>query len=193
MAIRNRKLAALLRDNQGNVLPIAAVAMMVTATIVGGGVDLSRAYRVQSRLQYACDAGVLAGRKTVSSNGFDQTVQDTASDYFDANFDRNGLSARSVNFSTSSQNNGQTINGTARATVDSAVVKVIGMNSFNLSANCSSSMGVGNSDVMMVLDVTGSMDDPIVSGGSSNEELLRYRFCSHRGQQCAGALWLRAL
>lgn len=173
MAIRNHKLATLLRDKQGNVLPIAAVAMMVTATIVGGGVDLSRAYRVQSRLQYACDAGVLAARKTVSTTGFDQTVQTTGANYFNANFDRNGLSARNVVFGTASQNNGQTITGTATATVDSAVVKVIGMDTFNLSATCSSSMGVGNSDVTMVLDVTGSMDDPITSGGSSKIVMLR--------------------
>ena len=60
---RNRQLLKSLRhDRQGNVLPMAAAGVLVMAALIGGAVDMSRAYQTQSRLQSACDAGVLAGR-----------------------------------------------------------------------------------------------------------------------------------
>ena len=40
----------LLRDRGGNVLPMAAIGMLLTAALVGGGIDMSRAYRVNNRL-----------------------------------------------------------------------------------------------------------------------------------------------
>ena len=77
----------LLRDSSGNILPMTAAGIVVLAGLVGGGVDVSRAYMVQNRLQSACDAGALAGRRAVSTNGFDTNAQDRATDYFNTNFD----------------------------------------------------------------------------------------------------------
>ena len=64
--------------------------------------------------------------------------------------------------SSSSQNSedkGNTVTGTATAQVDTVIMAAFGFRQFDLSVDCSSTMGVGNSDVMMVLDTTGSMAD----------------------------------
>jgi len=153
----NNFLGTIVRSKAGNVLPMAAVGILVSAALVGGGIDMSRAYRVENRLQSACDAAVLAGRKNVSTNGFDSTAQAQADAYFENNFNEDAQEARDTVFEATSPDNGNTVNGTADTTLDSAVMRIFGFDQFDLEVNCSASMGVGNSDVVMVLDTTGSM------------------------------------
>lgn len=155
---------ALVRDSAGNVLPMAAIGMLLSAALVGGGIDMSRAYRVQNRLQSACDAAALAGRRAVTTSGFDTTSQTQAANYFTTNFDDSTQETTNTVFTPTSPDNGQTVNGTARTELKLAVMKIFGFPKFSLSVTCTASMGVGNSDVMMVLDTTGSMDEPLGTG-----------------------------
>ena len=60
-------LRRLLRDSAGNALPLMAAALVPLLAMVGGGIDMGRSYLAQSRLQQACDAGVLAARKALGS------------------------------------------------------------------------------------------------------------------------------
>ena len=62
MLLRQANLSTLLRDERGNILPMAASGVLVMAALIGGAVDMSRAYQTQSRLQRACDAGGPARR-----------------------------------------------------------------------------------------------------------------------------------
>ena len=154
----------LLRDRGGNVLPMAAIGMLLTAALVGGGIDMSRAYRVNNRLQSACDSAVLAGRRAVDSGGYTEAARRQAVNFFNVNFDESALQANTTVFTSSTPDNGQTITGTVTTKLDLAVMQLFGFKQFSLSAACSASMGVGNSDVMMVLDTTGSMDYALGSG-----------------------------
>ena len=45
-------------DRRGNTLAIAAAALLPMMALIGGGVDVSRAYMAKTQLQSACDAGV---------------------------------------------------------------------------------------------------------------------------------------
>ncbi|MEP1832319.1 MAG: TadE/TadG family type IV pilus assembly protein [Hyphomonas sp.] len=147
----------LLKSQAGNIMPMAAIAMVALAGLVGGGVDVSRAYMVQNRLQNACDAGVLAGRKAVDVNGFDTAANTEANLYFDTNFDEANEGVTGTSFNATSPNSGDTVNGVASTTVDTAVMQLFGFKTIPLSVSCTATMAVGDSDVMMVLDVTGSM------------------------------------
>jgi Flp pilus assembly protein TadG len=138
---------------------MVAIGILVSAAMIGSAIDMSLAYRVKNRLQTACDAATLAGRKAVVAGGFDTTAQAAASSYFNLNFNANALSARDVSFRSVAQDHGNTIIGTATATVNTVVMNAFGFNQFSLSVECTATMGVGNSDVMMVLDTTGSMLD----------------------------------
>ncbi|WAT19388.1 pilus assembly protein TadG-related protein [Aurantiacibacter sp. MUD11] len=161
------------RDEQGSLLPMAAVGFLVLAAIVGGGVDLSRAHKAENRLQAACDAGVLAGRRAVGINGFDQAAQDEAEAYFDNNFDPDRQGGSNTQFVASSSDNGNTITATADTDVATTIMAVFGFDEISISVTCSASMGVGNSDVVMVLDSTGSMDDPIGFSGPTKLSMLQ--------------------
>ncbi|MEZ5694096.1 MAG: TadE/TadG family type IV pilus assembly protein [Altererythrobacter sp.] len=147
-----------LKDCAGNVFPLAAVGLIVLAGMVGGGVDISRAYMAQNRLQNACDAGVLAGRKAVGSDGYDSDAEDQAEAFFATNFDAGEQGVTELTFETDSDDDGNTVEGTASANMSTAVMQLFGFESMPISVECSASMSIGNSDVMMVLDTTGSMD-----------------------------------
>jgi len=166
MGIRRTKGLAvrLARDPSGNILPMAAASVIVMAALVGGGVDMSRAYKVQNRLQNACDAGALAGRRAVTTNGFDSTAQAQATRYFNVNFDQGqqGTTGTSVQFVGDTQ--GNSITGQASTQMPMLMMQMFGQGAMNLAVNCSSTMGVGNSDITMVLDVTGSMGTSLGSG-----------------------------
>ena len=146
------------RDNEaGNVFPLTAAAIFVMAGLVGGGVDMSRAYQVQSRLQSACDAGALAGRKTVTTQGFDGPALRAANNYFKVNFSGvSDVEEPQVRFT--SDDDGNSVEGTASTSVNTLVVNILGVDEIPVSVTCSASMSIGNSDVVMVLDTTGSMD-----------------------------------
>src|SRR6185295_8856170 len=60
--------ASLLRDRGGNTLAIVAAALLPLLGLIGGAVDMGRGYLTESRLQQACDAGVLAARKRLGTS-----------------------------------------------------------------------------------------------------------------------------
>lgn len=163
----------LLQDDAGSLLPIAAMGFLVLAAIVGGGVDLSRAHKAENRLQAACDAGVLAARRAVGTNGFDTAVQDEAASFFENNFNPERQGSTNVQFTPTSDDNGNTISATAQADVQTALMRIFGFDTITVSVACSASMGVGNSDVTMVLDSTGSMGSSLDWGGPSKLSMLQ--------------------
>jgi Flp pilus assembly protein TadG len=153
-------------DRSGNVLPLAAIGVFVMAALAGGAVDMGRAYRVQNRLQNACDAGVLSGRRAVTNNGYDSIAQTQAMNYFNINFDQAQQGTNTTVFLTSSDTAGKAIGGKASTKMPMILMQLFGMASMNISVNCAATMGVGNSDVTMVLDTTGSMSGGISGGGT---------------------------
>ncbi len=153
-----RTSAANLRaDSQGNILFFGAAAIVVIVGLVGGAVDMSRTYRVQNRLQNACDAGALAGRRAVSTSGYDTAAQAQAQKFFAVNFDATQQGVTASSFTSSSDDAGATVIGSAGATVPMILMQLFGKDSITVSAGCTATEGIGNVDVTFVLDTTGSM------------------------------------
>lgn len=142
-------------------------------SLVGGGVEMSRAYKAQQRLQAACDAAVLAGRRSVGSDGFDDAAETAASTYFAANFDEARQEAHNTVFDSVSDDNGNTVEGTASTAINTLIMRAFGFSELNLTAECTASMGVGNSDVTMVLDTTGSMANTLSGTSMTRMEALQ--------------------
>lgn len=161
---KSTMLVSLCKDSVGSILPMAAMSSIVVAALIGGGVDISRAYRVQNRLQNACDAAALAGRRAVTTNGFDSTAQTQANKYFAVNFDPNIQGTKSTTSSFTADTRANTIVGAASTMMPMLIMQMFGKADMKIEAKCTSTMGVGNSDVMMVLDVTGSMATTLGSG-----------------------------
>lgn len=166
-------LTRLLRSTSGSVLPIAAASVPVIIALIGGGLDINRTYKARNRLQSACDAGTLAGRRAITTNGYDATAQAQASAYFNTNFVQGDLGATNTSFSTASANGGNLITGTAQTTVQTVVMNLLGVDSIPVSVSCSATMGVGNSDITMVLDTTGSMGSTLSGTTQTRIQALR--------------------
>lgn len=163
-------LTSLARDTRGNTLAIVAASIIPLAGMVGGGVDISRMYIVKTRLQHACDAGALAGRKqmgggTWAFNG--NAAQGAANRFFDANIQASPYGATALT-RTFTEAAGK-VSGTASATVPMTIMRVFGKTTETLSVTCDAEMRLPNTDVMFVLDTTGSMDDRAVSTDSQTK------------------------
>ena len=50
-------LSSLASNEEGNIIALFAASIIPVIGLVGGGVDMSRLYLTQARLQGACDAG----------------------------------------------------------------------------------------------------------------------------------------
>jgi hypothetical protein len=166
-------LTRLHRSTTGSVLPIAAASVPVIIALIGGGLDINRVYKARNRLQSACDAGTLAGRRAITTNGYDTTAQAQANAYFNTNFVQNDLGATGTSFTTASANNGNLITGTAQTTVQTVVMNLLGVDTIPVEVTCSATMGVGNSDITMVLDTTGSMGNTLSGTTQTRIQALR--------------------
>ena len=157
-------LTSLARDTRGNTLAIVAASIIPLAGMVGGGVDISRMYIVKTRLQHACDAGALAGRKQMGGGTWaydNNAAQAAANRFFDANIQASPYGASALT-RTFTENAGK-VTGTASASVPMTIMRVFGKTSETLNVTCDAEMRLPNTDVMFVLDTTGSMDDKAVS------------------------------
>lgn len=157
-------LAALWRDRGGNTLPIFAASLIPLLAVVGGGVDASRGYLTKTQLQNACDAGALAGRRAMAKSGlFETSEKAKASRMFDANFDSAIVDAEEVTFDTRAGADGD-VYGTATATIPTVLMKLFGTNELSFSVGCMAELQITNTDVMFVLDTTGSMAGTRIQG-----------------------------
>jgi hypothetical protein len=195
-------LARLLRDQKGNTIAIMAAAVLPTIGLVGGAVDISRIYLAKVKLQAACDAGSLMGRKVMgtgawSADSYKSRTQ--AEKIFEHNFRSGayGTTGLTKSFSeeagnvtgiagvnvpvsilrpalvkTSRQDKVAELKAAFVAahsrqptTAEVSAMELVASNHASakdygvlVQTSCQSQMAIPNTDVMFVLDVTGSMD-----------------------------------
>lgn len=153
-------LRRLLRNDAGNIMAITAAATLPMLAVIGGAVDISRVYLAKGRVQAACDSAVLAGRKAMSTNTYTTAAQNRANSMFNFNFQDADYGTRNTSFVSSANSEGK-VSGIAKTTVPMVVMGMFGADPKQLSITCSADLQIPNIDVVLVLDVTGSMDDPI--------------------------------
>ena len=167
MATRQLIAAFLFRfigDRSGNTLAIAAAALLPIMALVGGGVDIARAYMAKTQLQSACDAGVLAGRRAMSVSGvFGEAERAKAQRMFDFNFNPASVDATGTEFATDDTEAGE-VTGTASTVMPTVIMTIFGKETIALSAACMAELQIANADVMFVLDTTGSMAGSRIAG-----------------------------
>lgn len=165
-------MSRLLKNEEGNILALFAAAVIPVFGLVGGGVDMSRIYLSQTRLQGACDAGALIGRKTMGLGKWadnSNAANTQAEKLFDQNFPSGvyGTTNRVRSFAESKG----IVTGTASVTIPMTLMRVLGQESQTVNVNCQAELRVPNTDVMFVLDTTGSMDRSIPDSDSSESKI----------------------
>jgi Flp pilus assembly protein TadG len=120
------------KDQGGNTIAIVAVSLVPLLAMVGGGVDASRAYMVKSRLQQACDAAALAGRKAVGEQTFgagnpfeDSTAFTRSREFFFENFPDGYQGTTDTEFVVGTEDDGTSVMGTATTTVPTVIMGLL--------------------------------------------------------------------
>lgn len=147
----------LFRDQGGNALMLTAAAIFPVIGIVGSSIDIGRAYMAQLRLQQACDAAVLAGRRYKGAAEYGVEAKAEANKMFAFNYPTSLYGSEAINFTSSWVAAGSEVTGAASARVPTTIMNMFGFTQFNLSAACGAKLEIANVDVMLVLDVTTSM------------------------------------
>ncbi|WP_188658722.1 TadE/TadG family type IV pilus assembly protein [Sphingomonas metalli] len=160
-------LARLRRDRRGNTLAMMAAAMVPMIGFAGSAVDMSRLYVVKVRLQQACDAGVLASRKAMTDTSISTPLETAASTqgqtFFSNNFRTGWFANQTPTFTQAkaSVNTDPTVangvSGTATVNVPMAMMGFFGVQTKQIRVTCQAVFDMADTDVMFVLDTTGSM------------------------------------
>jgi Flp pilus assembly protein TadG len=162
-------LSRLARDAAGNTLALAAAAMIPFTILVGSGVDLGVTYMARGKLQNACDAGVLAARQSMEGTEFDQAVEDEAQRFFDFNFPDGTAGAFDLEFEvTQDEDDESQLLGAASASVPTSLMRIVGVTELDIAVACDAKRDMGHNDVVLVLDVTGSMLEAASNGGGES-------------------------
>jgi hypothetical protein len=137
-----------------------AAAMVPLIAIIGSGLDLSRAYLAKAKLQTACDAAALATRRHMAN-----AVQLTEASrvegrkFFQFNFPPGILDIPTVTPTIQQDATDlSVVEVSANAEVPTTLLRLFGKTSVQVSATCSADQDFVNNDIMLVLDVTASMN-----------------------------------
>jgi Flp pilus assembly protein TadG len=154
-------LARLRKDQSGNVIALLAAAVVPAIGIVGGAVDMSRIFIARTSLQAACDAGSLMGRRVMGNSTWtanSNKANTKALELFDSNY-RNGYIG-TTNLTRTFTESAGTVTGEASVRVPMSLMSVFGIDDKLVAVTCEAEMRIPASDVMFVLDTTGSMNCP---------------------------------
>jgi Flp pilus assembly protein TadG len=144
------------------------------AGIIGSGLDISRGYLAQAKLQNACDAAALAARRTMSGDTWSSGARTEGERFFDFNFPSDTMSAENLTRTVAqSTSDASMVTVTASADIPTTVMSLFGNDEIAISVTCDADQDYGNNDIMVVLDVTGSMNDAPSSGGTAKINRLR--------------------
>jgi len=154
-----------LRDERGGMAVFLAAAIVVLSAAVGLGVDTIRGYLVQSRLAAALDAAGLAGARVMYSD----TRDDDILMYFNANFPAGymGATIDGPNFTVDTNSEVLTID--ASATIETSFMRILGFQTLTVSANSEITRQTELLELVLAIDMSGSMDNSAVGGGTRIE------------------------
>ncbi len=160
----------LMHSQGGNVALMGAAIVVPVTLMVGSGIDFSRYYVIKSRMQMACDAGALAGRKIMGKTSFSSDALAEANKFFDANFISGSYGSENLQ-RVYTENDG-IVEGEATVKMDTSILALAQIDEMNIAVECNGKLDIANTDVTFVLDTTGSMDT-IDSGSTSRMFGLR--------------------
>ena len=151
------------KDEDGSVI-IFTLFVLVLMLIVGGmAVDFMRFESRRSQMQGAIDAGVLAAAD------LDQQADPKAvvRDYLRKSQVGDCLTGEPI---VVPSGRSRTVSATCQISMNTFFLRLIGINSLDAYANSSAIEGVGEVEVSLVLDISGSMDDP--NPGTSQRKIV---------------------
>jgi len=155
----------LVRDRRGSVAVLVALAIIPLIGFIGIGTDTARAVMVKSRLSSAVDAAGLAGGKSYFSDDRDAEIQM----FFDANFPAGYMNADVGTLKIVPNDAEEKLELSVTATVPTTFMKLFGFESIDVAASAEITRQVKMLDVVLAIDMSGSMDSSTSSGDTRIE------------------------
>jgi Flp pilus assembly protein TadG len=144
---------AFVRDRRATMHVLLAAGILPLVAAIGLAVDSSRGFLAKSRMSHALDIAVLAGARVYTSADRDSDIQK----FFETNFPDGFLDATVEPLSIVPNDTDRTLTISARATIPTTFMQVVGINTMSVSALAQATLESRSVEVAMVLDITGSM------------------------------------
>lgn len=140
---------AFARDENGAIVGFGIFLFLIILMVGGIGVDVMHSEMKRTKLQHTLDRAVLAAAD------MDQTrdPQTVVEDYFE----KSGMSDFLTNVDPSSALTYRTVSATASWPHATSFMKMVGVDSLSVPASATAEERIGNVEISMVLDVSGSM------------------------------------
>ena len=155
-----RKFADFFRSQEGSALPFIGLGLMMLLGATGTAIDMGRVQVVQSRMQSALDtAGLAVGASLSTTNIAAETNK-----YFYANFPLGYLGTTITSIAATPNATNSIITLSVAGTVPTTFMQIFGISYVNVSANSQITRNQAGLELVMVMDITGSMSQS--AGGS---------------------------
>ena len=156
-------------DRRGAIALFLAFAIIPMIGFVGIATDTARGYLVKSRLSSALDSAALAGGLVMFESTRDADVQM----YFNANFPPGYMDATISGPNIDVDDDDETIMLTASATIPTTFMRVFGYETMTVTAMAEVTRQRKGLDVVLAIDMSGSMNSGVAGGGGSRIDAAR--------------------
>ena len=153
----------LFRNEEGSNLAYTAFIAIPLIGAVGVGTDAGRGYLVRAKLSQALDAAALAGAHKVNDT---TQMEADISQYFKANFPNGYMDASIAGPSFAYDSDTDVVTVTASATVPTSFMRIFGHETITVSATTEVTRQTNYMDVVMSIDMSGSMGWGAPGGGT---------------------------
>lgn len=143
------------KNERGVSAPTLGLLFMTMAAFVGTAVDIARLQLVQSRLTFALDAAGLAAGATLNTTDLNEEL----TKFMNANFPANYMGAATPQVVAQLNTDNTVMTLAATTTMPTTFMGLFGINTMNVQAHSEITRTSSGLELVMALDVTGSMND----------------------------------
>ena len=144
-------------NREGNVAIILAIAIIPILALIGIAIDLQNTNRSRQFVQYSLDNAVIAGSRAMQSGKSKAEINAYINDFVDGVLKAKNYSASCKPVEVTYSKGSQDINATIKCQQETTLTELIGYQYLDFTVTSGSTYGIGNVDVAMVFDVSGSM------------------------------------
>jgi Flp pilus assembly protein TadG len=160
------------RDRSGNVTMLFGMMAVVLTLSVGAAVDLGRWLHARDQTAGAIDAAVLAGVRYLQTNSTDQAGAINAAKKFYTQNVTSRLNVTDDTVAFAVTDNGASVTSSGGAYIATPFLQLANISKLPLFPTAKAERHIGNKEVAIMLDVTGSMcGSPFISSCSSATKL----------------------
>ena len=156
----------LLKSESGSNLVYTAVIIVPLIGAVGVGTDAGRGFMVKAKLSQALDAAALAGAKVVHDEAL---LNQDVDQFFKSNFPNGYMDATVTGPTIQVGEEQDTVTLSASASVPTTFMRIFGINSITVSAETEVTRNTQYLDLVMSIDMSGSMGSSAPGGGTRIE------------------------